>query len=148
MDFTIGITNVFSCINICRVPRKLFEHEAAGWVFKHLPGDPANVSPSHCGRHLGKIHGPKPTYVKVWRCTSWWITLFLTGKSWIKIVLMSSWGIWLAYPGIKILATAVSILLQTARLVIGRCFKLSNSPCLFECRAVTSPTTLVSKGHH
>ena len=24
----IGITHVFSCINICRVPRKLFEHEA------------------------------------------------------------------------------------------------------------------------
>ena len=24
----IGITNVFSCINICRVPRKLFEHKA------------------------------------------------------------------------------------------------------------------------
>ena len=26
---TIGITHGFSCINICRVPRKLFEHEAA-----------------------------------------------------------------------------------------------------------------------
>ena len=26
---TIGIIRVFSCINICRVPRKLFEHEAA-----------------------------------------------------------------------------------------------------------------------
>ena len=25
----IRITHVFSCINICRVPRKLFEHEAA-----------------------------------------------------------------------------------------------------------------------
>ena len=24
----IGITHVFSCINICRVPRMLFEHEA------------------------------------------------------------------------------------------------------------------------
>ena len=24
----IGITHVFSCINICRIPRKLFEHEA------------------------------------------------------------------------------------------------------------------------
>ena len=24
----IGITHVFSCTNICRVPRKLFEHEA------------------------------------------------------------------------------------------------------------------------
>ena len=24
----IGITHAFSCVNICRVPRKLFEHEA------------------------------------------------------------------------------------------------------------------------
>ena len=24
----IGITHIFSCINICRVPRMLFEHEA------------------------------------------------------------------------------------------------------------------------
>ena len=27
-DNTIGITHVFSCINICRVLRMLFEHEA------------------------------------------------------------------------------------------------------------------------
>ena len=40
--FNIGITHVFPSINICRVPRKLSEHEAAGWVFKHLPRDPAN----------------------------------------------------------------------------------------------------------
>ena len=26
--YNIGITHVFSCINICRVPRKLFEHKA------------------------------------------------------------------------------------------------------------------------
>ena len=26
--YNIGITHVFSCINICQVPRKLFEHEA------------------------------------------------------------------------------------------------------------------------
>ena len=25
--YNIEITHVFSCINICRVPRKLFEHE-------------------------------------------------------------------------------------------------------------------------
>ena len=25
----IGITHVFSCINNCRVPRKLFEHQAS-----------------------------------------------------------------------------------------------------------------------
>ena len=40
----IGIIHAFSCINICRIPRKLFEHEAAGWVFKHLSRDPANVN--------------------------------------------------------------------------------------------------------
>ena len=28
--FTIGITHDFLCINICLVPRKLFEHEAVG----------------------------------------------------------------------------------------------------------------------
>ena len=28
MGANIGITHVFSCINICRVPRMLFEHEA------------------------------------------------------------------------------------------------------------------------
>ena len=65
-----------------------------------------------------------------------------------KIVLMSSWGIWLAYPGIKILAMASSILLQNARLVIGRRFKLTNLPRIFQRSAVTSPTMLVSKEHH
>ena len=30
----MGITHVFSCINICQVQRKLFEHETTGWVFK------------------------------------------------------------------------------------------------------------------
>ena len=34
----------FSCINIGRVPRKVFEHEPAGRVFKHLPRDPAYVN--------------------------------------------------------------------------------------------------------
>ena len=33
---------VFSCINICRVPRKRFEHEADP-VFKHFLRDPASV---------------------------------------------------------------------------------------------------------
>ena len=27
IDDIIGITHVFSCINICRVPRKVFQHE-------------------------------------------------------------------------------------------------------------------------
>ena len=40
----IGINYGFECINIRRVPRKVFEHEAKGWVFKHLPRDPANVN--------------------------------------------------------------------------------------------------------
>ena len=44
----IGIVHGFSCINICWVPRKLFEHESArpsvGRVFKLLPRDPANVN--------------------------------------------------------------------------------------------------------
>ena len=26
--FTIGITHVFSCVDICRAPRKLFKHKA------------------------------------------------------------------------------------------------------------------------
>ena len=107
-----------------------------------------HARPNHCGRHLGKINGRKSTYVKVWRCTFWWITMFLTEKTLGKIVWMSSWGIWLAYPSIKVLATTNSILWQTARLIIGRCFKLTNSPCIFERRAVTSPTMLVSKGRH
>ena len=91
--------------------------------------------PNHCGRHLGKINGHKSTYVKVWRCTFWWIIVF-NGKTMGKIVWMSSWGIWLAYPGIKVLATANSIMLQATLLVIGRCFKLTNTPCIFERRAV------------
>ena len=27
-NYNMGITNVLSCINICQVPRKVFEHEA------------------------------------------------------------------------------------------------------------------------
>ena len=40
------------------------------------------------------------------------------------------------------------ILQKTMRLVTGRCFKLMSSPPFCERRAVTSPTTLVSKGRH
>ena len=40
----IGINHGFSCINIRRVPRKVFEHEPTGRVFRHLPRDPANVN--------------------------------------------------------------------------------------------------------
>ena len=32
--------------------------------------------PNHRGRHLGKINGHKSIYIKVWRCTFWWITIF------------------------------------------------------------------------
>ena len=37
-------SHVFSCTNICQFPRKLFKYEATGWVYKHLPKDPANVN--------------------------------------------------------------------------------------------------------
>ena len=40
----IGITHVFSCINICRVPRMLFEHEADRHHPQHHPRDPASVN--------------------------------------------------------------------------------------------------------
>ena len=41
---TIGITHVFSCINICRVPRKLFEREAVRPSVQTSSEDPANVN--------------------------------------------------------------------------------------------------------
>ena len=40
----IGIIYVFSCIYICRVPRKLFEHEAARPNVKTTSEGPANVN--------------------------------------------------------------------------------------------------------
>ena len=40
VNSTIGITHVFSCINICRVPRKLFEHEAFRPSFQTLSEGP------------------------------------------------------------------------------------------------------------
>ena len=40
----IGITHVFSCINICRVPRMLFEREADRPSVQHHPRDPASVN--------------------------------------------------------------------------------------------------------
>ena len=40
----IGITHVFSCINICQVPRMLFEHEADRPSVQHHPKDPASVN--------------------------------------------------------------------------------------------------------
>ena len=39
----IGINHGFQCSNIRLITRKVFEHKAAGRVFKHLPSDPANV---------------------------------------------------------------------------------------------------------
>ena len=38
------INIVFECINIRRMPGKVFEHEPCGLMFKHLPRDPANVN--------------------------------------------------------------------------------------------------------
>ena len=40
----IGITHSFSCINICRVPRMLFEHEAVRSSVQHLTRDQASVN--------------------------------------------------------------------------------------------------------
>ena len=40
----IGITHVFSSINICRVPRMLFEHEADRPSVHNHPRDPASVT--------------------------------------------------------------------------------------------------------
>ena len=39
----IGITHVFSCMNICWVPRMLFELEADRPSVLHHPRDPASV---------------------------------------------------------------------------------------------------------
>ena len=39
----IGINRGFQCSNIRWITRKVFEHKAAGRVFKPLPSDPANV---------------------------------------------------------------------------------------------------------
>ena len=40
----IGITHVFSCIKICRVPRMLLEHEADRQSVQNHPRDPACVN--------------------------------------------------------------------------------------------------------
>ena len=40
----IGIIHDFSCINICRVPRMLFEHEADRPSVQHHQSDPASVN--------------------------------------------------------------------------------------------------------
>ena len=39
-----GITHVFLCINIRRVPRKMLEHEDTGRVLSLLPRDLTNVN--------------------------------------------------------------------------------------------------------
>ena len=44
LQTTIWNTHVFSCINICRVPRMLFEHEADRPSVQHHPRDPASVN--------------------------------------------------------------------------------------------------------
>ena len=43
VTLNIGINHGFQCSNIRWITRKVFEHKAAGRVFKHLPSDPANV---------------------------------------------------------------------------------------------------------
>ena len=42
--YNIGIAHVFSCINICRVSRMLFEYEAERPSVHHHPRDPASVN--------------------------------------------------------------------------------------------------------
>ena len=44
ITMNIGITHVFSCINICRVMRMLFEHKAERWIVQHQPRDLASVN--------------------------------------------------------------------------------------------------------
>ena len=44
LAFNIGITHVFSCINICRVPRMLFEHEADRRSFQTSSEGPTSVN--------------------------------------------------------------------------------------------------------
>ena len=39
-----GIKHVFSCINVCQVPRELLKTEAEGRDFQQLPRDLANVN--------------------------------------------------------------------------------------------------------
>ena len=41
---SIGITHVFSCINLCRVSRMLFEHEADRLSVQRHLRDPASVN--------------------------------------------------------------------------------------------------------
>ena len=43
-SFNIGIKHVFSCINVCQVPREVLKTEAEGRGFQHLPRDLANVN--------------------------------------------------------------------------------------------------------
>ena len=95
-------------------------------------------TPDHCGRHLGKINGHKSTNVKVWRCTFCWITMFYTKKTWVKL-----------FECQCMVFGDGQFNLVTDRATCHRSlFQAYKSPCIFERRAVTSPTTLVSKVHH
>ena len=44
LEMFIGIIHVFSCINICWVPRMLFEHEDDRPSVQHHPRDLASVN--------------------------------------------------------------------------------------------------------
>ena len=55
------------------------------WVFWFLPPLLRDHRPNYCGRHRGKIKRPQIQYIKVWQCTFWWITMFLTEKPWVKL---------------------------------------------------------------
>ena len=64
------------------------------------------------------------------------------------IVAIASWGLRLVCQGKKGSPKLSINHWQAGLLVTCRCFKLTNSPCIFEHRTVTSLTTLVSKGRH
>ena len=64
------------------------------------------------------------------------------------IAVIARWGLCLGCQGKKGSPKLSINHWQTGLFLTCRCFKLTNSPCIFERHTVTSPTTLVSKGRH
>ena len=111
--------------------------------------------PNHCGRHLGKINGHKSIYVLTWRCIQDefdvmfmqpCLNKFMQSQGEVCIFIVNAKQV---YHCLSFYLPKLSINhSQTELLLTGRSFKLTSSPWSFERRAVTSPTTLVSKGRH
>ena len=76
-DITKGITHVFSCINICRIPRMLFEHEVDRSSVQHHPRDPASVQ--HHPRDPASVNAMKQGCVIVILA---YFTLFQLSSHW------------------------------------------------------------------